>query len=101
MISASPYLIPEDMWLTYDLTANAVSRVENLEFLSDVVPRTTTLKQHKQKVAKEAAAAPATSNGQATIDGHLGGKERATANGAADDAMDVDSPNNSEGERAD
>ncbi len=30
-------------------TANAVSRVENLEFLSDVVPKTVTYKVHKQK----------------------------------------------------
>ena len=31
------------------MIANAVSRVENLEFLTDVVPKTTTYRQHKQK----------------------------------------------------
>ena len=37
-------------------TANAVARVENLEFLTDVVPKTQTYKQVKQKLAKEPAA---------------------------------------------
>lgn len=35
--------------LQYRDVANAVSRVENLEFLADVVPKTTTYKAHKQK----------------------------------------------------
>ncbi|KAF1821362.1 uncharacterized protein K489DRAFT_305856, partial [Dissoconium aciculare CBS 342.82] len=33
----------------YRDVANAVSRVENLEFLTDVVPKTTTFKQAKQR----------------------------------------------------
>lgn len=35
------------------LLATAVSRVDNLEFLSDVIPKTTTYKQFKEKKAKE------------------------------------------------
>lgn len=85
-------------------TANAIARVENLEFLSDVVPRTMTMKQFKQKMAKEAqsaaaAAAAAVSNsstsaaagggsgglskGQGTLDGHMNGKTVAGAQSAA------------------
>ncbi|CAK4030389.1 chromatin accessibility complex 1-like [Lecanosticta acicola] len=88
--------------IQYRDVANAVARVENLEFLSDVVPKTTTFKQHKQKVAKEAAAAATTSNSQGPMDGHLGGKERATSNGGPSDLMEVDSPDESEeGQQAD
>ncbi|KAI5363073.1 Putative transcription factor CBF/NF-Y/archaeal histone domain, histone-fold [Septoria linicola] len=64
--------------IQYRDVANAVARVENLEFLSDVVPRTMTMKQFKQKAAKEAApAAAGTENGevlgkgQGTLDGHV------------------------------
>ncbi len=46
--------------------AAAVSRIDNLEFLSDVVPRTTTFKDYKQKKAKKDAA-PAPSSGQTTL----------------------------------
>lgn len=70
-----------------DLVANAVARVENLEFLSDVVPRTMTYKQFKQKQAAKPEAA-AHQNGQGTLDGHLGAKDAQATNGA--DAMDVD-----------
>jgi hypothetical protein len=35
--------------IQYRDVANAVSRVENLEFLADVVPKTTTYRAHKQK----------------------------------------------------
>ncbi len=77
--------------------ANAVARVENLEFLADVVPKTTTYKAVKQKSAKDGtAAAPngGLANGQGTLDGHMGGaQDRAEAqatNGAAHGKMDVD-----------
>jgi DNA-directed RNA polymerase I subunit RPA43 len=36
-------------------TATAVSRIDNLEFLADVIPKTTTYRQFKEKRAKEAA----------------------------------------------
>ncbi|SMR58200.1 unnamed protein product [Zymoseptoria tritici ST99CH_1A5] len=83
--------------IQYRDVANAVARVENLEFLSDVVPRTMTYKDLKKKQAQDAAAAPATSNGnglakgQGTLDGHLGGKDAQAGNGAVDEeGMDVD-----------
>ncbi|KAJ9623074.1 hypothetical protein H2203_006006 [Taxawa tesnikishii (nom. ined.)] len=41
--------------IQYKDIANAVARVDNLEFLADVVPRTMTFKQHKEKLAKEKA----------------------------------------------
>jgi hypothetical protein len=50
------------------LVANAVARFDNLEFLSDVVPRTTTYKDFKQKQAKQANGQPL-ANGQTTLDG--------------------------------
>lgn len=74
--------------------ANAVARVENLEFLTDVVPKTQTYKQAKQKQAKEPAAkANGATNGQKTLDQHMGeGAEEQATNGAAHDpeSMDVD-----------
>lgn len=80
-------------------TANAVARVENLEFLADVVPKTMTMKQFKQKQAKEDAGRPASgtngtsANGQGTLDSHLGAKatEGQAVNGAShEESMEVD-----------
>jgi len=77
-------------------TANAVARVENLEFLTDVVPKTQTYKQVKQKQAKEPVAkANGVANGQKTLDQHMGDVSEAQAtNGASHDpdSMDVDAP---------
>ncbi|PNS16048.1 hypothetical protein CAC42_4449 [Sphaceloma murrayae] len=39
--------------IQYRDVANAVARHDNLEFLTDVVPRTTTYKAHKEKKAKD------------------------------------------------
>ncbi|MCJ1390663.1 hypothetical protein MMC18_003524 [Xylographa bjoerkii] len=39
--------------IQYRDVANAVARLDNLEFLSDVIPRTTTWREHKEKKAKE------------------------------------------------
>lgn len=36
-------------------TATAVSRIDNLEFLADVIPKTTTYRQFKEKRAREVA----------------------------------------------
>ena len=77
---------------TDNIPANAVARVENLEFLTDVVPKTQTYKQFKQKQAKEPAArANGVANGQKTLDQHLGeaGEAQAT-NGAAHEPEDMD-----------
>jgi hypothetical protein len=76
-------------------TANAVARVENLEFLTDVVPKTQTYKQVKAKMAARESAAKANgvANGQRTLDQHMGDAGHAQAtNGASHDpeSMDVD-----------
>ncbi|KGQ01748.1 hypothetical protein PAAG_11466 [Paracoccidioides lutzii Pb01] len=41
--------------IQYKDLATAVSRIDNLEFLADVIPKTTTYKQFKEKRAKETA----------------------------------------------
>ena len=68
--------------------------MENLEFLTDVVPKTQTYKQVKAKMAKEPAAkANGVANGQRTLDQHMGDASEAQAtNGASHDpeSMDVD-----------
>jgi len=92
-------------------TANAVARVENLEFLTDVVPKTQTFKQYKQKQAKDGAATKENNtplpNGQKTLDNHVGtgeeepeaeAEEAQATNGASHDAMDVDEVKETEGE---
>ncbi|KAJ5546526.1 transcriptional regulator family: Histone-like TF [Penicillium frequentans] len=53
----------------YKDLATAVSHIDNLEFLSDVIPRTTTYKQFKEKKAKEAAASGELEKGQRTLNG--------------------------------
>lgn len=42
--------------IQYRDVANAVARVENLEFLGDVVPRTTTVKKWREGKSKKVAA---------------------------------------------
>jgi DNA-directed RNA polymerase I subunit RPA43 len=49
--------------------AAAVSHTDNLEFLSDVIPKTTTYKQFKEKKAKDAAGQTAMEKGQRTLNG--------------------------------
>ncbi|OQE44969.1 hypothetical protein PENCOP_c002G04181 [Penicillium coprophilum] len=53
----------------YKDLASAVSHTDNLEFLSDVIPKTTTYKQFKEKKAKDAANQGAMEKGQRTING--------------------------------
>lgn len=48
-------------------TATAVSRIDNLEFLADVIPKTTTYKQFKEKKAKEKSGG--IEKGQRTLNG--------------------------------
>ncbi|KKY16609.1 putative ubiquinol-cytochrome c reductase iron-sulfur subunit [Phaeomoniella chlamydospora] len=54
--------------LQYKDFATAVARIDNLEFLSDVIPRTTTFKQFKEKKAREAANGVSVEAGQTTLD---------------------------------
>ncbi|EHA27850.1 transcriptional regulator family: Histone-like TF [Aspergillus niger] len=55
--------------IQYKDLATAVSRIDNLEFLSDVIPKTTTYKQFKEKRAKEKEPGP--EKGQRTLNGNL------------------------------
>jgi DNA-directed RNA polymerase I subunit RPA43 len=57
--------------------ASAVSHTDNLEFLSDVIPKTTTYKQFKEKKAKESTEME---KGQRTLNGT--GAAPAKANGS-------------------
>ncbi|KAJ5757756.1 uncharacterized protein N7511_006450 [Penicillium nucicola] len=53
----------------YKDLAAAVSHTDNLEFLSDVIPKTTTYRQFKEKKAKDAAGQSAMEKGQRTLNG--------------------------------
>lgn len=64
--------------------ATAVSHIDNLEFLSDVIPKTTTYKQFKEKKAREAAKPGEMEKGQRTLNGT--GASTHDTNGAAADA---------------
>lgn len=55
--------------MQYKDLATAVSRIENLEFLADVIPKTTTYKQYKEKRAKEAARHGVMEKGQRKLNG--------------------------------
>ena len=54
--------------IQYKDLATAVARIDNLEFLSDVIPKTTTFKQFKEKKAREAANGTLVESGQMTLD---------------------------------
>ncbi|PYH77352.1 histone-like transcription factor [Aspergillus uvarum CBS 121591] len=57
--------------IQYKDLATAVSRIDNLEFLSDVIPKTTTYKQFKEKRAKEASREAGYEKGQRTLNGSI------------------------------
>ncbi|KAF4219591.1 hypothetical protein CNMCM8980_004370 [Aspergillus fumigatiaffinis] len=57
--------------IQYKDLATAVSRIDNLEFLADVIPKTTTYKQFKEKKAKEASRDAAFEKGQRTLNGTI------------------------------
>jgi hypothetical protein len=77
--------------------------VENLEFLSDVVPRTMTMKQFKAKIAKGDVQGAkhdfALGKGQTTLDARVGSAD-ASANGHHGDEMDVDGEDDEDDEGA-
>ncbi|KAL9597317.1 MAG: hypothetical protein Q9219_005241 [cf. Caloplaca sp. 3 TL-2023] len=54
--------------IQYKDLASAVSRIDNLEFLTDVIPKTTTLREFKEKKAKIAKPNARLSSGQTTLD---------------------------------
>jgi len=55
--------------IAYKDIATAVSRIDNLEFLSDTVPRTKTYRQYREEKAQEAAARAGSANGVNGEDG--------------------------------
>lgn len=58
--------------IQYRDLATAVSRIDNLEFLADVIPKTTTYKQFKEKKAKETQGKGGDiEKGQRTLNGTL------------------------------
>ncbi|KAJ5243061.1 uncharacterized protein N7469_001388 [Penicillium citrinum] len=67
----------------YKDLASAVSHIDNLEFLSDVIPKTTTYKQFKENKAKEATKQSELEKGQRTLNGD--GAKPAKANGSTPD----------------
>ncbi|KAJ5160239.1 DNA polymerase epsilon subunit C [Penicillium canariense] len=67
----------------YKDLASAVSHIDNLEFLADVIPKTTTYKQFKEKKAKEAAKQTEMEKGQRTLNG--AGAASSNTNGALAD----------------
>lgn len=75
--------------------ATAVSHIDNLEFLSDVIPKTTTYKQFKEKKAREAAKPGEMEKGQRTLNGT--GASTSNTNGATADAtvLGVEEPTTS------
>ena len=50
-------------------TAEAVARVDNLEFLQDLIPKTTTYGEYKTRKLAKVRQASALQNGQTTLDG--------------------------------
>ncbi|KAL8807940.1 MAG: hypothetical protein Q9182_000406 [Xanthomendoza sp. 2 TL-2023] len=55
--------------LAREMFISAVSRLDNLEFLSDVIPKTTTFREYKDKKSKGVRANTSLSTGQTTLDG--------------------------------
>lgn len=87
-----PFL-SEQCFITTSLTAtpaNAISRRDNLEFLEDVAPKTTTFKKAK-------AAAQAQSRGEAVADADSAAAPRATANGSKSKANGAKAAVNGQG----
>ena len=56
------------------LPATAVSRIDNLEFLADVIPRTKTFREFKEQKAREEAEAANAVPGQTTLQNGTNGQ---------------------------
>ncbi|KAL8765620.1 MAG: hypothetical protein Q9209_007352 [Squamulea sp. 1 TL-2023] len=55
--------------IQYKDLASAVARIDNLEFLTDVIPKTTTFREYKEKKSKSTKPNASLSAGQTTLDG--------------------------------
>ncbi|EXJ78621.1 hypothetical protein A1O1_09022 [Capronia coronata CBS 617.96] len=58
--------------IAYKDVATAISRIDNLEFLSDTVPKTKTYRQYREEKAQEAAAQAASSTAANGVNGDTG-----------------------------
>ncbi|KAI5303804.1 hypothetical protein KEM56_007169 [Ascosphaera pollenicola] len=67
--------------LQYRDVAAAVSRIDNLEFLSDVIPKTTTYRSYKQKRARETAKEASHTNNSNSTETTMGSEEVASGDG--------------------
>ena len=76
--------------------ANAVARLDNLQFLEDVVPRTTTYREFKAKKARAPQVVVPLQNGQTTLDARRPLAER-PATGVDPQANGMDDDNMSDG----
>ncbi|KAL9102973.1 MAG: hypothetical protein Q9163_001926 [Psora crenata] len=54
--------------IQYKDLANAVSRIDNLSFLEDIVPKTTTYREYKSRKARANEESAPLQNGQTTLD---------------------------------
>jgi hypothetical protein len=69
MLVSSLTIILPIMLHTHAIPANAVAHHDNLEFLSDLIPQTTTLKKYREKKANQAAKTRTQISGQTTLEG--------------------------------
>ncbi|ODH24659.1 hypothetical protein ACO22_05306 [Paracoccidioides brasiliensis] len=72
--------------IQYKDLATAVSRIDNLEFLADVIPKTTTYRQFKEKRARETANGADVSKSQRTLNGTRA-RENGTSREGREDPM--------------
>ncbi|OJJ81722.1 histone-fold domain-containing protein [Aspergillus glaucus CBS 516.65] len=83
--------------IQYKDLATAVSRIDNLEFLSDVIPKTTTYKQFKEKKAKEGPVkSGGIEKGQRTLNGTKSSKSKSLKPKVNGDSIDQDRPSTEE-----
>ncbi|KAL8850012.1 MAG: hypothetical protein Q9221_005029 [Calogaya cf. arnoldii] len=79
--------------IQYKDLANAVARIDNLEFLTDVIPKTTTFREFKEKKSKPAKVNASLSTGQTTLDGSRSLPSRpADVMNAGEGQIEVDDP---------
>ncbi|PLB42224.1 histone-fold domain-containing protein [Aspergillus candidus] len=77
--------------IQYKDLATAVSRIDNLEFLSDVIPKTTTYKQFKEKRGRDSTATGPNidiEKGQRTLNGAAGDRQSTLDDAALEEELE-------------